>query len=54
MRSPMRIFAEEAIEIAFIDDVKAHLIPPKNEAPAAGAAAAKPAAAPLLGATANW
>jgi lipopolysaccharide transport protein LptA/LPS export ABC transporter protein LptC len=36
-------------EIAFIDDVKAHLIPPKNEAPAAGAAAAKPAAAPLLG-----
>jgi LPS export ABC transporter protein LptC/lipopolysaccharide transport protein LptA len=37
-------------EIAFIDDVKAHLIPPKNEdPPASGAAAAKPAAAPLLG-----
>jgi LPS export ABC transporter protein LptC/lipopolysaccharide transport protein LptA len=35
-------------EIAFIDDVKAHLIPPKNEgAPASDAA--KPAAAPLLG-----
>jgi lipopolysaccharide transport protein LptA len=37
-------------EIAFIDSVKAHLIPPKNESPpVSDAAAAKPAAAPLLG-----
>ena len=37
-------------EIAFIDSVKAHLIPPKKEdPPASNAAAAKPAAAPLLG-----
>jgi lipopolysaccharide transport protein LptA/LPS export ABC transporter protein LptC len=44
----MRLLSKSR-EIAFIDNVKAHLIPPKNEGAPASDAAAKPAAAPLLG-----